>query len=278
MKKYSNIILLSLFILFFAGFSVEASAEEVLRWRTVEIDCFEDKQTGIVHFSAKTDGQRIGSVTLKAFGKSFSLRSSHLKKIRSFPLDSLKVTHEAGYEKPGDYTVLFKLARTTHDKSRKPHHEEAVISISKGKGLAVAVFKDPPAEALLTTPYLYDDGYGTIDSNYAGLRFAKMNGKWTGWISNSEPSLGLGQVSVDTQIDHLRFSERNKIQFREPPHKVIVAGIIGVDFVEEPKFVSRMPKSRWYKGTWTKDELRLTCRPIKLCPEKLMIFKRQEKR
>lgn len=110
-----------------------------MRWRTVNIDCFEAPQTGKVSIAAQGDDKGISALSVNAFGRSFTLETSDLQKIHSFPLDSLKVTHEAGYPQLGGHTVHFKFHRRYYDKEQKPHDEEGLVSVSKGKGLEVAV-------------------------------------------------------------------------------------------------------------------------------------------
>ncbi len=112
-----------------------------MRWRAVQIDCFETSETGRVGIAANVDDKNLASLRVTAFGQSFNLSPFDLKKINLFPLDSLKITHEAGYAELGGHTVHFKFQRAYYDKDQKLHNEVAVVSVSKGKGLEVAILE-----------------------------------------------------------------------------------------------------------------------------------------
>jgi hypothetical protein len=127
-----------LFPIFICRF-VEGNEEDYMRWRTVKVDCFETSETGKVGIVAEVGDKGIASLHVTAFGQSFVLTPSDLKKINPFPLDSLKVTHAAGYVELGGDAVCFKFQRAYYDKEQKLHEEEAVVSISKGKGLEVTI-------------------------------------------------------------------------------------------------------------------------------------------
>src|SRR5262245_8356772 len=78
---------------------LRASEEEFLTWSEVRIVGAERKDTGKVVFSAKTAGKNYEAVTIEAFGKQFTVAKEDLQKLNGFPLNSLAITHEAGYER-----------------------------------------------------------------------------------------------------------------------------------------------------------------------------------
>jgi hypothetical protein len=84
---------------------------------------------------AKADGTRIASLTILAFGNTHTVAGEDLKKISAFPLSSIRITHEAGYEALGGYTVHLTFRRTYYDSDKKLRDDTAVISVSQKRGL-----------------------------------------------------------------------------------------------------------------------------------------------
>ena len=116
-----------------------ASEEEYLAWSSLRLECKESPQAGKVTVFATMGDAGLSSFQLTAFGKDHSLAASDLAKVRDFPLDSLRVTHEAGYPQLGGHTVHFKLSRSYYVPAQmKSVAEDVVISVSKGKGLSVS--------------------------------------------------------------------------------------------------------------------------------------------
>lgn len=107
-----------------------ASEEDHLPWRSVDVACFEHAQTGKVSVKARADAKGLASFVLHAFGKVHALSKAQLQQLRGFPLESLQVTHEAGYAELGGHTV--------HARLRKGE-ETARVSVTKAKGLQVSV-------------------------------------------------------------------------------------------------------------------------------------------
>jgi hypothetical protein len=131
-------VFLVAFLLTLGAGGLRASEEEVLPWSEVRIVGAEQKETGTVVFSAKLAGQQYKEVLLEAFGKQFTLAKEDLPKLAGFPLNSLAITHEAGYEKLGGHTVYFKLKRVFSDPMARIVEERIVLSVSRGKGLAIS--------------------------------------------------------------------------------------------------------------------------------------------
>jgi hypothetical protein len=115
---------------------VRASEEEVLSWSEVRIAGPEREDTGRVMFTAKTAGEQYQEVAIEAFGKKFSVSKEDLQKMNGMPLNSLVITHEAGYESIGGHTVYFKMKRVFYDKAGGLTEERLVLPVSRGKGLA----------------------------------------------------------------------------------------------------------------------------------------------
>lgn len=129
--------ILSLLLVFlFAFSSASASEEEFLPWKEVKIVCAENSETGKVVFDAQTDGNAYKFVSITTFGKQFKLDGPQLSKLKRFPLSSLSITHEAGYEQLGGHTVHFKMKYHRYQ-APKVVEGRVVISVSKGKGLEI---------------------------------------------------------------------------------------------------------------------------------------------
>jgi len=126
-----------------AGF---ASQEQYLQWNEVRIVSPEREDTGKVVFDAKVDGDKLLEVTIEAFAKKHSVEKEDLRKLDGFPLSSLVITHEAGYEELGGHTVHFKFRRTTY-KEGKPIYESIMVDVSKGKGLKISDSRQEVSEA-----------------------------------------------------------------------------------------------------------------------------------
>jgi hypothetical protein len=117
---------------------LSASEEDYLEWQSVQVSCFENKEAGKVALSALVADQGITSLTVTAFGRDYSVPESDLPKIRNCPLNSVRLTHEAGYAQLGGHMVHAKFRRSYYDQEKKLHQDETVISVSKGKGLVVS--------------------------------------------------------------------------------------------------------------------------------------------
>jgi hypothetical protein len=120
-----------------AGGWLGASEEEILPWSEVRIVGPERKDTGTIVFSAKTAGDTFQEVRIEAFGKTFTVAKEDLPKLAGFPLNSLAITHEAGYEELGGHTVYFKMKRLFYDREKRLIEERIALSVSRGKGLSI---------------------------------------------------------------------------------------------------------------------------------------------
>lgn len=119
-----------------SGALVTASEEEYLEYGEIRVVSPERKDTGKVVFAAKADREKILSVNIEAFGKKYVLSDGELEKVTGFPISSLVITHEAGFELTGGHTVHFKLKKVGY-KDEKLTEEKALISVSQKKGLDV---------------------------------------------------------------------------------------------------------------------------------------------
>jgi hypothetical protein len=114
-----------------------ASEEEFLPWQEVRIVSAERPETGKVELMAVADTNGHRQVEIVAFGKKHTVPAADLAKLRRFPLDSLRLTHEAGYEELGGHTVHLRLKRENCIPGGYVE-ETVVISVSRGKGLAIS--------------------------------------------------------------------------------------------------------------------------------------------
>src|SRR5687768_14686689 len=120
--------------------SALASEEDHLVWKSVQIGFGESPETGKIGLNASADKNGLTSLEITAFGRTFAPKPPELELVREFPLESLRVTTEPGYEKTGGTTIHFRFQREYYDKVSKLLliREEAVLSVQKG-GLTIAV-------------------------------------------------------------------------------------------------------------------------------------------
>lgn len=114
----------------------QASQEEYLPWQEVRIVCADRPETGKVELIAVTDTNGYRQVEIVAFDKKHALTAADLARVRGFPLRDLRLTHEAGYAELGGHTVHLRLMRVWYEAGQLLE-ETLVVSVSKGKGLAV---------------------------------------------------------------------------------------------------------------------------------------------
>lgn len=176
--------------------SSRASEEDHMRWQSVQLDCFETPDTGKVRVSATSDEHSIQSLTITAFGKDYALTQPDLLKIKEFPLDSLRVTHEAGYAKTGGHTVHARFSRPS---------ETAYVSVSKDKGLFVsAQLKQPKRTAHKTATM--DESRSSQQLYLGGVLYyqkgdyEKARKQWQDALamdpSNSDAKAGLERIAL----------------------------------------------------------------------------------
>jgi hypothetical protein len=134
----ARVLLFVFVVLMGVGGGLRASEEEFLTWSEVRIVGAERKDTGKVVFSAKTAGDKYQEVNIEAFGKQFTVAKEDLQKLNGLPLNSLTITHEAGYEKLGGHMVHFKMKLVFYDKIGTLIEERVALSVSHGKGLAIS--------------------------------------------------------------------------------------------------------------------------------------------
>lgn len=113
-----------------------ASEESYVSWNRVRIESNGDPVTGMIRFEAGVDGEMWKSVRAFAFGRTYDLSTGQVARLRGYPLNSLVITHEAGYKELGGHTVHFKLSRQYYEK-KLLREKRLYISISKGKGLEI---------------------------------------------------------------------------------------------------------------------------------------------
>lgn len=91
-----------------AGPAVHASSEHFLEWSEVRVVGAVHGDIGRVVFTAEVRGDEWRRVEMEAFGKTFSLDAEQCEQLRGFPLSSLWITYEGGWELTGGPTVSFK--------------------------------------------------------------------------------------------------------------------------------------------------------------------------
>ena len=130
-------LLLPMILAAFGSFGM-ASEEEIPAWKSVRVECEDVPEAGKIVFAAASSAGKFSSCEVSAFGTPHKLAGPELEKLRNFSLDGLRITHEAGYPQLGGHTVHFKLRRVAYSAREKTTVvEDLVISVSKGKGLAV---------------------------------------------------------------------------------------------------------------------------------------------
>lgn len=102
-----------------------------MRWRSLTLDCGTIEKAGKVSLTATTDDTGFRRFEFVAFGQTHRLSEDDIKKLREFPLDSLLVTHEAGYPQLGGHTVYFRFRRTFYDADKKFRKQEITVSVDE---------------------------------------------------------------------------------------------------------------------------------------------------
>ena len=120
--------------------NARASEEDQLVWKTVQIAFGESPETNKIALNASADKNGLTALEITAFGYTFSPTPEQLAAIKEFPLESLRVTREAGYEKTGGPVIHFKFQHEYYDKVSKLLliREEAILSVTKA-GISISV-------------------------------------------------------------------------------------------------------------------------------------------
>lgn len=118
-----------------------ASEESLLGWTSAVVRCGHTRETGDVSCEMETGGDGWKKFVIQAFGTTHTLSAADLRKLKDFPLSSLRTSHEAGYERLGGHTVHFRFHRTFYNDDRKRITELIYVSATR-KGVTVS---DPRA-------------------------------------------------------------------------------------------------------------------------------------
>jgi hypothetical protein len=114
-----------------------SSEEDYIGWKSFVIECFETPKAGKISCEAVRNEKGFAKFIIRAFSKEYALTKDQLTKLEGFPLESLKISHEAGYEEIGGYTLHFCFYRyKKHEGKEAPVREVIYISINAG-GLTV---------------------------------------------------------------------------------------------------------------------------------------------
>ena len=117
------------------------SEEDIRSWQSVAIKADGTQETGNIRVEAEVNADVYGSFRMHAFGREESLGKADLEKLRGYPLSSISITSEPGYESIGGYTVHARLKRTFYDDAKKLKAEVTIVSLPK-KG-TIKVMKMP---------------------------------------------------------------------------------------------------------------------------------------
>jgi hypothetical protein len=114
-----------------------ASEETHVPWQSVVIEAEAIPETGAVRVTATANKDELTSLRIHAFDREESLGKEDLKKLRGYPLASIVITREPGYESIGGYTVHARLKRTRYDTSKKLKTEVMIVSLPKKGSIKV---------------------------------------------------------------------------------------------------------------------------------------------
>jgi len=103
-------LLLAAFLLLPA--SVFASRESLVPWQSVVIESPELPEAGVVRVEAKVDGEEWKSLAVEVHGRTVTLAPEDLLGLKGFPLVSLRITQESGYQPIGGHTVSLRFERS----------------------------------------------------------------------------------------------------------------------------------------------------------------------
>jgi hypothetical protein len=137
--------ILHLMLLALSCGQARASEEEVVSWQSVVIKADGTPETGMIRVEASTGEKELASLHIHAFGKEEAVGKADLEKLRGYPLASIVITHEPGYESIGGHTVNIRLKRTRYNEAKELKTEVMVISLPKNAALRVMKMPDMPA-------------------------------------------------------------------------------------------------------------------------------------
>lgn len=139
-------VLLFLLLVLDGGTSSFASEEDHVSWKSVMIETEPAPETGAVRVTATTNKDELTSLRIHAFNREESLGEADLEKLRGYPLASIVITREPGYESIGGYTVHARLKRTLYSTSKTLKAEVMIISLSKKGTIKVMQMPDSNPE------------------------------------------------------------------------------------------------------------------------------------
>ena len=124
----------ALMVCLLLGLRAVASEEEYAIWSSVDITS-KIQRAGLVRVVGRAEAGRIVKLQIVAFGRTNSVSGENLSRVSSYPLADMKITHEAGYERLGGYTVTVRLRRVAYDSDKKLRDETAIITVTEKGGL-----------------------------------------------------------------------------------------------------------------------------------------------
>jgi hypothetical protein len=95
-----------------------ASETDFVSWQSVVIKSAEIPEAGVVTIKANLDGDEWKSLVVEAHGRKHEMVAEELKALKGFPLSSISVTAEAGYQPIGGHTVSLRFKRIFIDEKK----------------------------------------------------------------------------------------------------------------------------------------------------------------
>ena len=126
--------------------ALHASEEQDVPWTEVRIVSPGIEDTGEITFIATVnESDEWNSVEVGAFGQKYALYEGQRKILKGYPASSISITYEPGYEQFGGHTVHWRFTRLDRS-GEKVMEQDFIVSISKGKGLALREYNPTPAK------------------------------------------------------------------------------------------------------------------------------------
>lgn len=138
MKTWLSFYLFACIVL--STVQVFSSEEDFLGWQSVTIGLKTPGKNKDVEVIASQNRQfEFDKFLIKIDGTEYKLNENQLKQLNGYPLSSISLTHEAGYEKVGGYTIGIRLTNRFYQKDTLINNIVR-ISINK-RGLSITESK-----------------------------------------------------------------------------------------------------------------------------------------
>jgi hypothetical protein len=118
-------------LLFCAPLNVSASEQDIVPWQSVVIKSPAMPEAGVVTVEAVMDGDEWKALNIDAHGRKRSLEPEDLKGLKGFPLSSIRITAEGGYQPIGGHTVSLRFERSFYNNAKELKKEQALVMVPK---------------------------------------------------------------------------------------------------------------------------------------------------